>query len=215
MKEPPIDAHVTCPRCHERQAIPDLDGYTCVSCGTPWVFATCRSCHERFHMDPATSDWDCPNCGAHNGPAAPSNPVTSVGTSMPLMDGHGAMVAIVAGVVVLLIAIWVIFIRDPGASTNAVSPSVAVTSTAPVGTVAHLCSDVAADIPLRVDSVNRAEDAVRADARALQREGNTEAAKAAITLADALAEFAAVLDTQGDTLVANTAVQEALAALPC
>ena len=210
---PRIDAQVTCPRCQERQPLPNEDGYTCRSCGAAWVFVTCGSCHQRFHMNPATRDWTCPNCGNHNGPVAPAH-TPSTRPAMPSLNDRGPLLAIVAGVVVLVIAIWAIFMRDSG-PTTAASPTLAVSSSAPVDTVAHLCTDVAADMPIRVDSVTRTEQAVRADAKTLKQEGNTEAAKAANTLADALGQLADALDTQGDTLAANQALQDALAALPC
>jgi post-segregation antitoxin (ccd killing protein) len=164
-------------------------------------------------MNPATRDWTCPNCGNHNGPAAPAH-TPSARASMPSLNDRGPLLAIVAGVIVLLIAIWAIFLRD-SSPTTAASPTVAVSTGTPVDTVAHLCTDMAADMPIRVDSVTRTEQAVRADAKTLKQEGNTEAAKAANAFADALGELAHALDTQGDTLAANQAVQSASKALPC
>ena len=61
---------VTCPNCQTRQAVGDAEGYTCVSCGTAWAFATCESCSVRFHMRPGTTAWTCPECGHENGSAA-------------------------------------------------------------------------------------------------------------------------------------------------
>jgi hypothetical protein len=60
---------VTCPSCHTRQDVDDADGYTCVSCGTAWTFATCENCAVRFHMRPGTTAWTCPECGHENGTA--------------------------------------------------------------------------------------------------------------------------------------------------
>ncbi len=165
-------------------------------------------------MKPATTDWDCPNCAAHNGPAAPAHAVSSGGgSSMPSMEGRGPLIAIVAGVAILLIAIWAIFIRDSG-TTAAVSPTNTGTPTV-VDTLAHLCSDMAPDMPLRVDSVTRTEEAVRTDAKTLRHEGNAPAAKAGIMLANALGSLSDALAKRGDTLTANQAVQTALAELPC
>src|SRR6185369_2058628 len=62
-------SEVTCPKCHTRQEAGDADGYTCVSCGTAWVFATCENCAVRFHMRPGTTAWTCPECGHENGTA--------------------------------------------------------------------------------------------------------------------------------------------------
>jgi hypothetical protein len=62
-------SEVTCPNCHTRQDAGDADGYTCVSCGTAWVFATCENCAVRFHMRPGTTAWTCPECGHENGTA--------------------------------------------------------------------------------------------------------------------------------------------------
>ena len=61
---------VTCPRCQTRQAVGDADGYTCVSCGEVWVFASCANCGVRFHMRPGTTAWTCPECGHENGSAS-------------------------------------------------------------------------------------------------------------------------------------------------
>jgi transcription elongation factor Elf1 len=63
-------SEVTCPRCQTRQAVGDAPGYTCVSCGAAWVFATCENCGVRFHMHPGTTAWTCPECGHENGTAA-------------------------------------------------------------------------------------------------------------------------------------------------
>jgi len=61
---------VTCPNCQTRQAVGDAEGYTCVSCGAAWMFATCGNCGVRFHMRPGTTAWTCPECGHENGSAA-------------------------------------------------------------------------------------------------------------------------------------------------
>ena len=61
---------VTCPRCQTRQTVGDADGYTCVSCGEVWVFASCVNCGVRFHMRPGTTAWTCPECGHENGSAS-------------------------------------------------------------------------------------------------------------------------------------------------
>ncbi len=168
-------------------------------------------------MNPATREWTCPNCGNPNGPPAPAHAgpahATPARTAGPSMQGRGPLLAIAAGVIVVLIAVWFIFFRssEPTAAvsaTDAVSPTV-------VDTLAHLCADVAADMPLRVDSVTRTEQAVRADAKTLKQEGNAPAAKAATTLANALASLSDALAKHGDTLTANQAVQTALAELPC
>lgn len=221
-----MDPQVTCPRCHERQPLPSPDGYTCVSCGAPWVFVSCRSCRERFHMNPATQGWDCPRCGAQNGPAAPAptaaqtsapsrgiRPAAASGSRGPSLGGRGPKVAVVAGALILIVLVWAIFLRGSGGTA---SPSASTPTAATSGaTLAHLCTDVAPDMPLRVDSVRRTEAAVRADAKALKEEGDAAAAKKAVALADALETLAVALDTQGDTLGANQQVQQALADLPC
>lgn len=63
-------SEVTCPNCQTRQETGVAAGYTCVSCGTAWVFATCGNCGVRFHMRPGTTAWTCPECGHENGTAA-------------------------------------------------------------------------------------------------------------------------------------------------
>jgi transcription elongation factor Elf1 len=60
---------VTCPTCQTRQEVADAAGYTCVSCGSTWAFATCENCGVRFHMRPGTTAWTCPECGHENGSA--------------------------------------------------------------------------------------------------------------------------------------------------
>jgi hypothetical protein len=223
-----MDRQVTCPTCHERQPLPDPDGYTCISCGSAWNLVVCGSCGARFHMRPETRAWTCPSCGVRNeageghvAPAAPParDPASSTPThearrsSGPSSRGRGPMLAILAGVLVLIVVLWAVFIWSPGRSTTA-SPTHA-SSPSTMDALADLCATWTADMPIRVDSITRAEDQVREDGKTLANQGNTQAAKAAKDFADALGKLVSALDTHGDTSTAIQKVAEANGALPC
>jgi hypothetical protein len=123
------------------------------------------------------------------------------------------MLAILGGVLVLIVVVWAVFFRNPGGSTTA-SPS-HTSSPSTTDALADLCATWTADMPIRVDSITRAEDQVREDGKTLAQQGNTEAAKAAKDFADALGQLVSALDTHGDTSTAIQQVAEANGALPC
>ena len=221
-----MDRQVTCPTCHERQPLPDPDGYTCISCGTAWHLVACGSCGARFHMRPETTAWTCPSCGANNetpayvapstaparGEAPTGAPAPARRAAAPGSSGRGPMFAIVAGVVVLIVVVWAVFFRNSGGPTEA---SASHTSSPSADALTLMCTAWTADMPLRVDSLTRAEDQVRAAAKTLAQQGNTQAAKAGRAFADALDQLVTALDSHGETSTAIQQVGEANGALPC
>ena len=198
-----MDVQVTCPRCHERQPLADPAGYTCVGCGARWVFVRCDACGSRFHMQPGVTTWTCPSCGARHAPAArvrPPRPAPSIGS--------GTLLAGVAGVLILLVAVWAIFLRNSG------SPAHPTGSTSS-HTLQQLCSDIPLDLVVRAAALGREEAAVRQDAKALKAAGATADAAQATALADALGTLRHDLVAHADTGAATLKVQQALGALPC
>jgi predicted RNA-binding Zn-ribbon protein involved in translation (DUF1610 family) len=199
-----MDVQATCPRCHERQPLADPAGYTCARCGAEWVFVRCDACGSRFHMQPGVTTWTCPSCGANHGPAARTRtprPAPSI--------GRGTLLAGVAGLVILLVAVWAIFLRSPG---GAPAHSGGSTSSR---TLQQLCSDIPLDLVVRAAALGREEAAVRDDAKALKAAGASAEATQATTLADALGTLRHDLITHADTATATLKVQQALGALPC
>ncbi len=124
-------SEVTCPRCTTRQPIgAHAQGYTCVECGTEWVFATCDSCGDRFHMHPGTRAWTCPTCGTAHGavPAVPTRaapagrdqprPTTGAAAPDPATTGRRSQppmgpILAVAGIV-LVVAVAFLLTRGGG-----------------------------------------------------------------------------------------------------
>ena len=222
-----MDRQVTCPTCHERQPLPDPDGYTCISCGTAWHLVACGSCGARFHMRSETTAWTCPSCGAANETgvyvaaetasepvgAATAVPAPAKRTSAPGSGGRGPMLAIIAGVVILIVVVsaWFTFIKPNG--PTAASPSRATSPS--VDALTTMCTAWTPDMPIRVESLTRAEDQVRAAAKTLAQQGNTEAAKAGRAFADALDRLVTALNAHGDTSTAIQQAGEAYGALPC
>jgi hypothetical protein len=209
-----MDPQVTCPRCHTRQPLTGPDGYTCVSCGTRWTFATCRSCGKRFHMEPTTTSWRCPNCGTQNegtssAPApSPPEPAPSAASptaprrpspSLPGLDrvSVGVMVAVAVVAVLAIAGLWFLLGRHASPSPPASPPGSPTVSEAQA--LSNLCHDIPIDQNLRVDALRRTADQVRQDARDLRRAGNAEAAQKAVAVAAAMEHFANTLDSHGDT----------------
>ena len=121
------------------------------------------------------------------------------------------MLAIIAGVLVLIVVIWAVFIRRSG--PTAANPSHASSPSADALT--QMCTAWTADMPIRVDSVTRAEDQVRAAAKTLAQQGKVQAAMAAKDFADALDRLATALDTHGETSTALLQVEDAMNAVGC
>jgi hypothetical protein len=227
-----MDPQVTCPRCHTRQPLPDPDGYTCVSCGTTWLFATCRSCGKRFHMEPSTRSWRCPNCGTENpatqaapvppptrpGPSAPpaTTPPASPSRpsrSLPGVDrvSVGVMVAVAVVAVIAIAGLWFL-LGHKGSSTAPPSTtgSPAITATQ---ALSNLCHDIPIDQNLRVDALRRTADQVRQDAKDLHAAGNTDAARKAVAVAVAMDNMADTLNSHGDTTADTQALSSAIEAV--
>lgn len=221
-----MDRQVTCPTCHERQPLPDPDGYTCISCGTAWHLVACGSCGARFHMRPETTAWTCPSCGANNetsayvapstaparGEAPTGAPAPARRAAAPGSSGRGPMFAIVAGVVVLIVVVWAVFFRNSGGPT---APSPSHTSSPSTDALAEACAAWTPDMPIRVDSITRAEDQVREAAKTLAQQGETQTAKAGRDYADALGQLVTALDEHGETSTALLKVEDAKNALGC
>src|SRR5207342_55864 len=105
-----------------------------------------------------------------------------------------------------------VFIRNSNGPTAA-SPS--HVSSPSADALTQMCTAWTADMPIRVDSITRAADQVRAAAKTLAQQGNAQAAKAGRAFADALDQLVTALDTHGDTSTAIQQVGEADGALPC
>lgn len=112
-----------------------------------------------------------------------------------------------AGVLVVLIAVWAIFLRNSGTPAPA--------GTGRSSTLQQLCSDIPRDLVVRAAALGREEAAVRHDAKALAAAGATAQAKQATTLADAVASLRQALIDHADTAAGTLKMQRALAALPC
>lgn len=214
-----MDPQVTCPRCHERQPLTSPEGYTCISCGTRWTFAACRSCGDRFHMDPATTSWRCPSCGTQNGPArapakAPSSSPASPKRSAPSLRPGNDRTTLVVVVVVAVVAIAVLWLllEHRSSSPPATSPSATASITA-AQALSNLCHDIPIDQNLRVDALRRTADQVRIDAKALRLAGNADAAQKATAVALAMDSLADALNTQGDTATATRQLHDAIDAV--
>ena len=219
-----MDPQVTCPRCHTRQPLPDPDGYTCVSCGTRWTFATCRSCAKRFHMEPGTGSWRCPNCGTQNEAAAPpppapaAPPATPAGTprpsrSLPGVDriSVGVMIGVAVVAVLAIAGLWLL-LGHKGSSTTPPSSTGSPTVTA-AQALSNLCHDIPIDQNLRVDALRRTADKVRQDAKDLRAAGNTDAARKAVAVAVAMDNMADTLNSHGDTTEDTQALSSAIEAV--
>jgi hypothetical protein len=120
------------------------------------------------------------------------------------------MLAAIAIGVVAVVAVWAIFLRGP-----LPTPEPAGAHTPSANALRQLCGDIPLDLGLRVGAIGRAESAVRDDAKALARAGDTTAAQRARTLADALGSLRHALTTNADTASSTLKVQTALAALAC
>jgi hypothetical protein len=226
-----MDPQVTCPRCHTRQPLPDPDGYTCVSCGTGWVFGTCRSCGKRFHMEPSTRSWRCPNCGTENvgaqaaqTPPTPPAPTAQAPTptppsaprsprSLPGIDriSVGVMIGVAVVAVLVIAGLW-LWLGPNGSSTPPASPTGSPTVTA-AQALSNLCHDIPIDQNLRVDALRRTADKVRQDAKDLRAAGNTDAARKAVAVATAMDNMADTLNSHGDTTADTQALSSAIEAV--
>ena len=214
---------VTCPRCETRQPIGSgVEGYTCVRCGTPWVFATCENCGQRFHMPPGTTSWTCPNCGhrhgapAHLAPTAPPAP-TAVPptTAAPAGIAAGRRRRLRLGIIALVAIAAIVagsFLLTRGGAAGANSPS------ATLDPVAAMCLHLRDLQTPRVDAFTRVATELAADADAIEAAGNPQAADAVRKLRRAVIGYRDALQTQGgDDSAAAAAMAQALSDpnIPC
>lgn len=217
-------SEVTCPRCTTRQPIgAHAEGYACVECGTEWVFATCDSCGDRFHMHPGTQAWTCPTCGTAHGSvpavptraasaaetagratvASPPDPATTGRRSQPPM---GPILA-VAGIL-LVVAVAFLLTRGGGGG-NSGTPS------ASGDPVTALCVDLRDLQTPRVDALSRVLRSLPAHADAIAAAGNETLAANVRALTLAVKAYRDALETQADDTAALQQMGAALAKLPC
>jgi hypothetical protein len=216
-------SEVTCPRCATRQPIgAHAPGYTCVACDSVWVFATCGSCGDRFHMLPGTRGWTCPTCGAEHGYVAALVPAAAAPEELLDADGDPAAVAdvgprrsqpsimplmAVAGVILVVLVAFALTRGGGGAGGSSPSPS--------VDPVTALCLDLRNLQTPRVDALTRVLQGLPAHADAIAATGNAALAANVRALAPAITAYRDALATQADDTQALQGMQGALAQLPC
>ena len=196
-------APVTCPQCHTRQEIdPDAEGYQCLVCAATWSFVRCTVCGERFHTRPGTRAWTCPTCGTPHG--RNRRGISRPGVSLPLLIGG------IAAAIAIVIVLIVLFAGDDGApAPTSPSPSVI---TDPFRKV---CRDLVDVQLLREDALDRASEALTADAEALRAQGDEESAVAVEAIVDAIGSYQEVAAGGGDTVAATNQHLDALDAVDC
>lgn len=197
-------AEVTCPQCHTRQEIDaDADGYRCIVCAGTWSFVRCTVCGERFHTRPGTRAWTCPNCGTPHGRTRRGT--SRVGLPLPLLI-VGAIVGI--GTVVFLA-------QAPGAD-DAPAPSPTPSSPSPIADpFRQVCRDLVDVQVFRVEALERAAEALTADADALRQQGDEQNAAAVDDIVAAIGSYIEVAEGGGDTQAATEQLLDALAAVDC
>jgi predicted RNA-binding Zn-ribbon protein involved in translation (DUF1610 family) len=205
---------VTCPSCRTRQAIDaDASGYTCRSCGADWDFVSCASCGGRFHAAPDAPEWRCPTCGTENvRPHAPQS--TSVGVEDLPLGPNRLMVVGAVGIVLLALIVWALTRGDDEPASPTTSPS----ATAAAGAASEaLCTHLIDIQSLRFDALGEVASTLRADAAAIEAEGDAQLARDVKRLAREVAALQAALETPEieDDDVATQAVIDALEPIPC
>ncbi len=230
-------SEVTCPRCQTRQSLDDPAGYTCVECGTAWMFVTCDNCGRRFHMRPGTTAWTCPECGHEHGAATmvdlapeseqePAVPPTVIArhaappsrptVKRPPTRGRLAVVAAVGIAAVLIVAFA---LSSLGAETQAAQspsppPTSPPTSAAVTGTEA-LCLHLRDLQTPREDSLTRLAATLENDAAGFDTAGKQKLADAVSQMKTAVLAYRDALAAQGDTSAALAQVAAAYSDLPC
>ena len=230
-------SEVTCPRCHTRQALDDASGYTCVECGTAWMFVTCDHCGRRFHMRPGTTAWTCPECGHEHGAAtmvdlAPE-PEQEATVPPTVIARHAApprgptvtrpptrgRLAVLAAVGIASVLIAAFALSSLGAETQAAPsppspPTSPPTSAAVTGTEA-LCLHLRdLQIP-REDSLTRLAATLENDAAGFETAGKQKLADAVGRMKTAVLAYRDALAAHGDTSAALAQVATAYSDLPC
>ena len=197
-------AEVTCPQCHTRQEIDaHADGYRCIVCAGTWSFVRCTVCGERFHTRPGTRAWTCPNCGTPHGRTRRGT--SRVGLPLPLLI-VGAIVGI--GTVVFLA-------QAPGADDGP-APSPTPSSPSPIADpFRQVCRDLVDVQVFRVEALERAAEALTADADALRQQGDEQNAAAVDDIVAAIGTYIEVAEGGGDTQAATEQLLDALAAVDC
>ncbi|HUF60231.1 MAG TPA: hypothetical protein VMR89_12265 [Actinomycetota bacterium] len=197
-------AEVTCPQCHTRQEIDaDADGYRCIVCAGTWSFVRCTVCGERFHTRPGTRAWTCPNCGTPHGRTRRGT--SRVGLPLPLLI-VGAIVGIGA----------VVFLAQAMGADDAPAPSPAPSSPSPIADpFRQVCRDLVDVQVFRVEALERAAEALTADADALRQEGDEQNAAAVDDIVAAIGSYIEVAEGGGDTQAATEQLLDALAAVDC
>jgi len=196
-------APVTCPQCHTRQEIdPDAEGYQCLVCAATWSFVRCTVCGERFHTRPGTRAWTCPTCGTPHG--RNRRGISRPGVSLPLLIGG------IAAAIAIVIVLIVLFAGDDGAPAPP-SPSPSVIS----DPFRKVCRDLVDVQLLREDALDRASEALTADAEALRAQGDEESAVAVEAIVDAIGSYQEVAAGGGDTVAATNQLLDALDAVDC
>jgi hypothetical protein len=209
---------VTCPRCETRQPIEaGAAGYTCVRCGARWVFASCESCGQRFHMPPDATSWTCPNCGHQNGPAVPAAPAQASAPSTPAPERSSAAdrrrrlrLGTIAVVGIAAIVLGSFLLTRGDGTTGTQSPS--------LDAVATMCLHLRDLQTPRVDAFTRAAAELAADADAIDAAGDPQTAAAVRRLRRAVIGYRDALQTQaGDDTAAAAAMAQALGDpdIPC
>jgi ribosomal protein L37AE/L43A len=196
-------APVTCPQCHTRQEIdPDAEGYQCLVCAATWSFVRCTVCGERFHTRPGTRAWTCPTCGTPHG--RNRRGISRPGVSLPLLIGG------IAAAIAIVIVLIVLFAGDDGAPAPP-SPSPSVIT----DPFRKVCRDLVDVQLLREDALDRASEALTADAEALRAQGDEESAVAVEAIVDAIGSYQEVAAGGGDTVAATNQLLDALDAVDC
>jgi hypothetical protein len=232
---------VICPSCtthHEVDAA--AGGYTCSSCGTAWSFVVCDVCGSRFHAKPGATGWRCPTCGTPHGSAAAvsgSGPMSisgddldtarlevpggpqrpgaepDPGTSFPMPQPDRAVgiprwAWVAVGVLVVVVAALVVVnLGGDGEPTLPAAPAGDPTE--------QLCAHVRELQVLRTDALGRAQQDLRADAKALEEQVDGATAKQVRGLVRAVGDLRDDLEQQQDTTKSVKAMGQAISALPC
>ena len=202
-------SEVTCPRCHTRQSIgAHAPGYVCAECEAEWSFATCDRCGQRFHMQPGTTSWTCPNCGAQHGAPAVAQATSGPPSGRRARRGQANVMPLlaVAGIV-LVVIVAVVLTRGGGGGASSPTPT--------PDPVAALCLHLRDLQTPRVDAFTRVAQEISDDAAAIAATGNQQLADDVRQLRKAVIVYRDVLATQGDDTQAIEDMAAASRKVPC
>jgi DNA-directed RNA polymerase subunit RPC12/RpoP len=216
-----------------RQELTDASGYTCVQCGTSWMFVACENCGERFHMRPGTTAWTCPNCGHEHGSAAmvdlgaeePTVPATIVArhaappkVKVKRPPTRGKLAALAAlGIAAVLIVAFALssFGAEPESAAPSTTPPTSTPPPTSVPPTEALCLHLRDLQTPREDSLTRLASTLDDDAAAVAAEGKQKLADAVERMKVAVLAYRDALAAQGDTSAALAQVAAAYGQLPC